>query len=468
MKNSEPETHEGNAPPALENASPWGDLPEYLEQSDAEGIETLLESLSAEDQRRAFSRLNPSQQEQTIALVPAELAAHVIDHLPEAQAADILEELEPAVAADIIEELPSDVGTDLLQEMATRDSGAILDELDDETEAEELRELAAYDEESAGGLMVTEFVSVLDSERVRDVLDDFQIHAEEYADRDVQYTYVVGSAGELKGVLRLRDLVLSKRTEAVSDIMINAPLSVEVETPLQDLANIFETSKFLGLPVVDGAGRVRGVVSRSAVNNAQAEHSADEFLSSSGIVGGEELRSMPMATRCFRRLSWLAPNIVLNLIAASIIAMYEDTIQSVIALAIFLPIVSDMSGCSGNQAVAVSMRELTLGLIRPSEYLRVMWKEGILGIINGLVLGTLLGTIAGMWKDNVWLGLVIGGALALNTVLSVLLGGLVPLLMKKLKIDPALASGPLLTTCTDMCGFFLVLNFAAALLSRLT
>jgi len=179
------------------------------------------------------------------------------------------------------------------------------------------------------------------------------------------------------------------------------------------------------------------------------------------------LRSMPMLARCRRRLAWLGPNILLNLVAASVIARYESTLEAVIALAVFLPIVSDMSGCSGNQAVAVSIRELTLGLIKPHEYLRIVWKEGILGLVNGIVLGTILGAIAAMWKANIWLGLVIGGSLALNTVLSALLGGCVPLLLKRLKVDPALASGPILTTCTDMCGFFLVLNLASAMLSRL-
>jgi len=174
-----------------------------------------------------------------------------------------------------------------------------------------------------------------------------------------------------------------------------------------------------------------------------------------------------MLARCGRRLAWLGPNIVLNLIAASVIAMYEDTLQAVIALAVFLPIVSDMSGCSGNQAVAVSIRELTLGLIRPTEFMRIVWKEGFLGMFNGFVLGCLLGTIAAIWQDNVYLGLVVGGALFLNTMLSVLLGGCVPLFLKRLKVDPALASGPILTTCTDMCGFFLVLNLASLMLDKL-
>jgi magnesium transporter len=176
---------------------------------------------------------------------------------------------------------------------------------------------------------------------------------------------------------------------------------------------------------------------------------------------------MPLLSRSGRRLSWLSLNIVLNIIAASVIALYQDTLTAVIALAVFLPMVSDMSGCSGNQAVAVSMRELSLGLVRPTEIMRVLGKEISLGILNGLALGILLGGVAYLWKGNPFLGLVVGGALAVNTVVAVCLGGLIPLLLKRIRLDPALVSSPLLTTVTDMCGFFFVLSFASLLLNRL-
>jgi magnesium transporter len=153
--------------------------------------------------------------------------------------------------------------------------------------------------------------------------------------------------------------------------------------------------------------------------------------------------------------------------AASVIAFYQETLQAAIALAVFLPIISDMSGCSGNQAVAVSIRELSLGLIKPREFARVFLKEFSVGLVNGAVLGLLLGAVAYLWKENYYLSLVVAGALAANTLISVLIGGSVPLLLKRFRVDPALASGPILTTITDMCGFFLVLSFAQTLLQKL-
>jgi magnesium transporter len=137
-------------------------------------------------------------------------------------------------------------------------------------------------------------------------------------------------------------------------------------------------------------------------------------------------------------------------------------------LAVFLPIISDMSGCSGNQAVAVSMRELSLGTVRPSEALRVWFQEISIGLINGLVLGLLIGIAAYFWKGNIYLGLVVGGALAVNTLVAVSLGGTIPLILKRFNIDPALASGPILTTVTDMFGFFLALSFATIALSHIS
>jgi magnesium transporter len=250
--------------------------------------------------------------------------------------------------------------------------------------------------------------------------------------------------------------------------MIRSPISVRAELPVEELKEVFDEHHLFGVPVVDAAQRLLGVVLPSAVEEQLSKRAVRQVLGISGIIGGEELRTLPLAVRSGRRLSWLSINIVLNLIAASVIAVYQDTIAAVITLAVFLPIISDMSGCSGNQAVAVSMRELTLGLVKPRELARVLAKESSVGVLNGVALGVLLGGVAFLWQGNPWLGLVVGGALAMNTVLSVSLGGVLPLVLRRVGLDPALVSGPVLTTVTDMCGFFLLLSFATTVLPRLT
>ena len=218
---------------------------------------------------------------------------------------------------------------------------------------------------------------------------------------------------------------------------------------------------FFGVPVVDNFSHLVGVVQRADVQKAHGDATLKSFQRFAGIIGGDELRSMPFKLRSGRRLAFLVINIFLNLIAASVIALYEETLSQVIALAIFMPILSDMSGCSGSQAVAVSIRELSLGLVQPRDFLRVWWKESQVGLFNGLILGILLAVLAFVWKGSFALAVVVGLALGINTFVGGCAGGLLPLMIRRLGIDPALAAAPILTTITDMFGFFLALSFTA-------
>jgi magnesium transporter len=452
----------------LEDTTPrYRRLTVAIRSQDLEEARAIIGEASADDQRRIISQLDLSDREQLCQLLPPNETAELMEHLAEVQAIELLEELPAEIAADVVEQMDAEISGDLLRELSTRNSEAILTEIDDAAECEDLRERASYPEESAGSLMSHQVLSFPLEATVRDVLTDFEANAEKYRDADVQYLFVIDDRERLAGVLNMRSLLLGRRAMPIKDLMIPEPLAVSVNTTLEELEDLFEEKNYLGLPAIDEEGRLKGMVSRRAVTEALSEHQTEDYLKASGIVGGEELRSMPLKHRSLRRLAWLGPNILLNLLAASVIATYEDTLTAVIALAVFLPMVSDMSGCSGNQAVAVSIRELTLGIIQPRDYLRVLIKEGLLGVVNGLVLGTILAIIAFVWKGSLFLALVIGSALAINTLLSVILGGLVPLTLKRFKADPALASGPILTTCTDMCGFFLVLNLATLVLDRL-
>jgi magnesium transporter len=185
------------------------------------------------------------------------------------------------------------------------------------------------------------------------------------------------------------------------------------------------------------------------------------------LSGEEELRSMPFFERAQRRLSWLVVGMFLSLAAATVIALFEHVVHEVIILAAFLPVVANMSGSSGNQAVAVSIRELSLGLIKPWEVTRVFFQELGIGAFNGLALGLILGIILAFWKSNAYLGIVVGGAMFLNSMISVALGGCIPLLLKWAKQDPALASGPFVMTVADACGFFITLALASLMLGKL-
>lgn len=445
----------------------WEALSNFVNGGSSAELTSYLDTLSPPETARAISRLTSEEQQRLLAMLSPEDAAEVIEDIPEAQAADLVEEMDSGQAAAIMEELDSDHLVDVLGEMDEEASQAILAKMDRE-DAREARMLLEYDADCAGGLMISEYLAFQADNTIQDVLDDLHEKREEYADYHVQYFYVVDRAGRLTGVLRVHDLLFPKRTTSLAELMIPSPLSVSDTATLKELQEFFEEHSLLGVPVVDTGNRLVGVVLPGAVEEEAGRQKTRTFLRLSGIIGGEEFRTMGLVSRSGRRLAWLSMNIVLNIIAASVIAMYQDTLAAAITLAVFLPMVSDMSGCSGNQAVAVSMRELSLGLVRPGELLWVLAKEARVGIINGLVLGLLLGGVAYLWKGNPWLGAVVGGALAANTLLSVLLGGVLPLILKRFKLDPALVSSPLLTTVTDMCGFFFVLSFAAAVLPKLS
>lgn len=446
----------------------WNHLVEALAALDQGRVTRLLGDLSVEEQRRAFSRMTRDQQTGVVSLLEPAFAAGVMERLPESQAIDLLHAVGPSISAPILEKLPEETGAAILRQIGLRQSDAILVQIQGSSGVESLRERISYPPNTAGALMNPQVASFPKSLRVGALLELLGDGSSDFTETEIQYIYTLHDDASLAGVVPLRNLVVAPRKSTLESIMIPGPDFVSADADLESLEAAFKVRHFLGLPVVEpGSGILRGVVSRTAVVEARARRDVSEFRQSRGIIGGDELRSMPMYLRSFRRLSWLVPKIFLTLAAASVIGLYKDTIEAVVALAIFLPVVSDLSGCSGNQAVAVSMRELTLGLVRPTEFLRVIWKEVTLGLFNGAILGILIATIAGIWKDNLYLGIVIGMALALNTVISVVLGGLVPMLLKRFRLDPALASTPILTTCTDICGFFLVLNLAGLAMERL-
>jgi len=441
------------------------DLTEALNEAivalDAEALRDLLEPLPLAEALRELLQLKSDDRSVVLSLLPSDLAADLIEEAPSEMGADLMEALERARAVEIMDEMGSDVQADLIGDMDAADAEEILSQMDEE-DAADVRRLVVYEDDTAGGLMMSEAFQFSNRQTVGAILKELASGDHDFDRYRGQHPYVLDSEGKPVGVVSLRGLLTAKRTSRLTSIMVE-PLTVRVDATLPELEGHFDKHPFLGLPVVEADGRLVGVVSRTAVSQALRDRTDSENLKLQGVVG-DELRSMPTFMRSRRRLAWLSANIVLNIIAASVISAYEETLTAVIALAIFLPMVSDMSGCSGNQAVGVTMRELSLGLVRPIDAFRVWLKEISVGVINGIALGVLIGVVAWIWKGNPALGLVIGLALALNTMLAVSIGGVIPLLLKRIGQDPAAASSPLLTTVTDMAGFFFVLSLATLMM----
>ena len=431
--------------------------------ADEQQVAEIVDSLSSHEALRQVSQMEPEDRDGLISMLAPEMVAELVEEAPAELAVVLIKDLDSFVAAKIMEELHTDTQADIVQEMEPENSEAILYAMGTDR-ADDVRMLSQYDPNTAGGLMELEVFSFRSDETVGTVLNRLIGGDDAFERYRGQHPYIVDESGKLIGVVSLRDMLRSRRSVVLADIL-HEPISVLAETGQDELAELFHENPFLGMPVVDGDGILLGVVSRIELAEAELERAEHESLSRQKV--GDELRSMPTLQRSKRRLAWLSSNIVLNIIAASVISAYEETLAAVIAIAVFLPMVSDMSGCSGNQAVGVSMRELSLGLTRPVDLFHVLRKELSVGIINGIMLGILIGIVAWVWKDNGFLGLVIGLALSLNTLIAVSIGGTVPLILKNFGIDPAVASGPLLTTVTDMAGFFLVLSLATLFMPQL-
>lgn len=445
--------------------TPWERMHELIEAGDGLALQEFIDSLEPAGTVRALFRLSGKDQEDLVRLLSPDHAAELFEDLPDSHVTDLIERLAAEHAADIVEELPSDHGADLLAGLTEVNARAILDEMEPQI-AGQVRRLIAYPADVAGGLMGTEHYAYPETARVRDFLNELP-EKRKQIEQLPQRVLLLDRDKRPIGAVEIADILLSRPDERLVDHL--RPVEpVPAHAPLEALIRYFDRLETLGAPVVDEDGRLVGRLRRRAVFDALAERAHEDRLKSQGIVGGEELRSMPVFIRSRRRLSWLSVNIFLNMLAASVIAMFQDTVSAVIALAVVLPIVSDMSGCSGNQAVAVSMRELTLGIVKPRDVLRVWWQEASVGLINGFALGLLLSIATYIWQGNALLGVVVGFALGLNTLIAVSIGGAVPLLLKGCRVDPAIGSGPVLTTITDMCGFFLVLGLATMALPWLS
>lgn len=379
--------------PETTQIKPLEQIKALLETDNQAMISEFVEGLKTKEIVHLVGHLTSSEQTKLMTLLSPEDAADLMEEIPDAQAADIIEELEATDAAAILDKMASDEQADLIQEMDRDDVEAILNEMHPE-DAEGIRTLVGYDPETAGGIMVTEFMIYNESLTVEQVVSQLRENVDSLQDFHAKYIYIKNRQGALAGVLQTWDLLIAKPTVRLADIVHREVLTVLTDTPLEDLSNFFDTYDFYGVPVIDEQRKICGVVLRKDVLEAVAERRTFEHLETQGIVGGDELRTMPVLLRSRRRLSWLSVNIVLNIVAASVIAYHQDVLSSVIALAVFLPIISDMSGCSGNQAVAVSMRELSIGLVKPGEALRVWYQEVSVGLINGIILGVLVALAA--------------------------------------------------------------------------
>ncbi|MGD9688136.1 MAG: magnesium transporter [Phycisphaerales bacterium] len=434
-----------------------------LEREDFAGAAaSLLADHPGPDGARAFfATISTEHAARLISAVPDDAEARaLVLWLPPGQAAEIVSAMAPAHAARLLASLPSDERADLLAALEPDPRGAIQALLPDAARSDAAR-LLRYEPGTAGGLMETEFLAYPAESTVADAIRDLRTNREKYAAIGVQYVYIVDAQRRFVGVAPIRDLMLAPEHATLRAIVRGEPVSVRDGATTHELASAFDEHSYIALPVVDERGTLLGVVNRADATEREHEEAEDDFRVSLGIVGGEELRSMPVLTRFRRRSAWLGVNLLLCLGGAAIVAMHQQTIAKVIIVAAVLPVVSASSGNAAMQAAAVSIRELTLGVIEPGAWRRVLVHELSLAALLAIPLGVALAFLSRLWGADWTVGAAVGAAMALNSLIAIALGALCPLVLRRLSIDPALASGPIATTLADVSGFAITLTFVS-------
>lgn len=442
--------------------SPLDQLEDLVGEGLYDEAAAILAVAHIADAADALQALDAEDVAHVLLLLPREQAADILEELPDDLAADAIEFLQPKQAAEIVTEMLSDEEADILQEVSEPQVEAIIEHLDQE-QASLARELLAYGEDTAGGLMQKEFIALpvhLTATEARKRLQEMAEDEKNFY--PFSYIYVVDHLNRFQGVLGLRALLFATPATPISGLVTKDALTATPATPAEDLVKTFRRSHLLSAPVVGADGTLLGIVTQEDAMRYSKEESDEEFLRFSGIAGGEEVRDMSLRERAFRRLIWLVIKMVLNIIPASVVAYYTKT-PAFTLIAPILPIISDMGGSGGSQAIAVSIREMSLGRIRTLDVAWVLSKEIGIGIVNGLILGILLAAGAYFLLHSSKLALIVGISMLATAMVAVTIGGVMPLVLRTLKVDPAVASSPILTMVTDTCGFYFVLALAVAL-----
>ncbi|MFP4204455.1 MAG: magnesium transporter [Opitutales bacterium] len=395
--------------------------------------------------------------------LPNSVTSDVILELPPHVQVQLIESMRVSRLSGIIGEMFSDDVADLLGQISAERLEKIMEQLPP-GDAREISDLLKYEEDTAGGIMQTEVISVLEELTIAETIEKLRGMEDWVNTEGFFYVYVTDANGRLRGVLQIRDLLFSKPDRKVRDIMIREVRAVSVHADQEEIARMFKHYNFSVVPVVDDFQRLRGVVTSDDVMDIMEEEATEDMQRMIGL-SGEESTMTPWKEAVRKRLPWLYVNLVTAFLAGFVVAMFESTIAQYAVLAVFLPIIAGQGGNAGTQVLTIVVRSLALGDVPDNGQRAIVLKELIVGILNGLAIGVVVGLIAWMWQRNIALGVIVFAAMVLNMVAAGLAGVVIPFGLKALRIDPALASAIMLTTVTDVVGFLLFLGFAALALS---
>jgi magnesium transporter len=395
-------------------------------------------------------------------LLGDELTAEVVAELDPGEAADILERLDPADAADVLEEMSPDDAADVVEEFDRADAEEVLGEMR-AAEAQELRELMAYPPDSAGGIMTPDFVAVRPTWTVEQAIAELRRVADEA--ETVNYVYVTDGDGRLLGVLSLRDLFRARSAQPVTTVMIPSAVRVDVGDDQEEVARRFAEHRFLALPVVDDHERLVGIVTADDVRDVLEEEATEDI---ERLGGSQPLEDPYLRASVWhvvrKRILWLGFLLFAQAYTAEVLKSYSDEIRQMVTLTVFIPMLIGMGGNVGSQTVSMLIRAIGVGDVEWNDLGRVLWKELRVALVLALVLSFGMWLRAELIGAPVNLALVVGLSAGFIVIWAGMVSAVLPLVLKRLGVDPAVVSAPLITTLVDGTGLVIYFELARRIL----
>ncbi|MGI6713321.1 MAG: magnesium transporter [Bacillota bacterium] len=441
-------------------------LKQLIIEDKQDRIQDLIKEIQPADIVELFDGMSPEKIAPIIGLLEGDTAAEVLHQLDPEAVSLILRLMGAEKTAAIFAKMFSDDVVDLLSELPEQEKDQILDLMEKE-DAVDVRELLGYEEDTAGGIMTTEYVAIrqdITAERAIEALREIAPDAE-----TVYYVYVINSKNKLVGVISLRELIISDPKILIEDIMRRKVINVNVNTDQEEVAAIVSKYDLLAVPVVDNENSLVGIVTVDDIIDVINEEVTEDIYRLAGATEIDlEASPIKQIVGSLRsRLPWLLVTLAGGLLAGRIIRVLEAELQAVVALAYFIPLLTGMGGNVGTQSSTLTVRGLATGQINAQEIFLTVGREALVGTAVGLICGIIVTIVAYFWQKSLLLGLIVGGALLGNMFTAATMGTLVPMVFKRLGIDPAVASAPFISTSIDITGLLIYTGLAYLFITRL-
>jgi magnesium transporter len=438
-------------------------LREQLEAGELEPVRALAAEMHAADLARLIEVL-PEQREPLIRALRGNFDAELLAYLSPDLREEVIDLLEPKEVAAAVAELDTDDAVDVIQDLDEQAQREILDNLPPETRAL-VQEGLTFPEYSAGRLMQRELVSAPQFWTVGRLIDYLRAAALSGADEgpsDFYDVFVVDPLHRVVGAVPLSRVLRARRAVKLADIVNEDIQQIPAQMDQEEVARLFRKYALVSAPVVDAAGRLIGVITVDDVVDVIEEEAAEDLLRLGGVGQGDLYRAVLDTTQS--RFSWLAVNLLTAIFASLVIGAFEGTIEKVVALAVLMPIVASMGGNAGTQTLTVVVRALATRQLTSANSWRVVGKELLVGVANGLLFAVIMGLVTWGWFHDPRIAVIIGAAMIINMICAGIFGASIPLVLRKLGVDPAISSAVFLTTVTDVVGFLAFLGLASLFL----